>query len=214
MDERVRILDLIESGQIDVEEGVRRLEELNRAETGPAPEAEGRAAPAAPADVAASQSASQAEPAAASVHLPWVRIVWQIVFGVGVTVMAGGGLLLARAQARSPGREGMPGLTWGWVLFILGLLVLVLGWWLQRARWFYLRVREHDGAAFTIALPLPLGLVLWLLRVARPFVPQLQEMGDVDQLILAMRDELRDGRSFVIDVDEGEGGDQVEIYFC
>jgi hypothetical protein len=99
------------------------------------------------------------------------------------------------------------------VLFVLGLLVLVLGWWLQGARWFTLRVREHDGPAFSIALPLPLGLVPGLLRVAKPFVPQLQGM-EVDQLILAMRDELRDGRSFVVNVDEGEDGDQIEMYFC
>jgi hypothetical protein len=136
-------------------------------------------------------------------------MAWQIVFGVGIAVLAGGGLLLARAY----GREGMPGLTWGWVVFVLGLLVLLLGWWLQRARWFYLRVREHEGAAFTIALPLPLGLVVWLLRIAGPFVPQLQDV-EADQLILAMRDELENGRSFVIDVDEGEDGDHVELYFC
>jgi H+/Cl- antiporter ClcA len=138
-----------------------------------------------------------------------VRIAWQIVFGVGIAVLAGGGLLLARAYSR----EGAPGVTWGWVAFVLGLLVLLLGWWLQRARWFYLSVREHDGGAFTIALPLPLGLVVGLLRVAEPFVPQLRGV-EADQLILAMRDELENDRSFVISVDEGEEGDQVEMYFC
>lgn len=201
MNERLEILELVESGRISVEEGVRRLEELNRSPRGSSSGPEGQAAVAARADAA--------EPPAEPERLPWVRIVWQLVFGVGVTVVAGGGFLLARAY----GREGAPGLTWGWVLFVLGLLLLVLGWWLQRARWFYLRVREHDGSAFTIALPLPLGIVFWLLRMAKPFVPQLQEM-DADHLILAMRDELREGRSFAINVDEGEGGDQVEMYFC
>jgi hypothetical protein len=51
------------------------------------------------------------------------------------------------------------------------------------------------------------------LRVAKPFVPQLREM-EADQLILAMRDELQAGRSFVVNVDEGEDGDRVEMYFC
>jgi hypothetical protein len=138
----------------------------------------------------------------------FVRVVWQMVFGFGVAVLAGGGLLLARAYSR----HGMAGLTWGWVLFTLGLLVMGLGWWLQKARWFTLRVREHDGPAFTLALPLPLGLVIWLLRAAKPFVPQLQDM-EADQLILAMQDELRDGRPLVINVDEGESGDQVEMDF-
>lgn len=198
-DERLRVLDLIESGQISGEEGVRRLERLSEAET----------AETSPyAEVSAPTGAGDRAPAEFS--LPGVvRIAWQIVFGVGIAVLAGGGFLLARAYSRL----GTPGLTWGWVVFVLGLVVLLLGWWLQRARWFTLRVREHEGAAFTIALPLPLGLVGWLLRVAEPFVPQLQAVR-ADQLILAMRDELENDRSFVISVDEGEDGDQVEMYFC
>ncbi|MEA3377859.1 MAG: hypothetical protein U9R72_16850 [Chloroflexota bacterium] len=197
--ERLRILELIESGHISVEEGVRQLEGLVAAETSDgAQSAEASVLP-------GEQLQSPAE-----FPLPAIaRIAWRIVFGVGVSVVGAGGYLLARAY----GRAGMPGLTWGWVLFALGLLVLLLGWWLQRARWFYLRVREHDGRAFTIALPLPLGLVLALLRIASPFVPQLQEM-EVDQVLLAMRDELEQGRSFAVNVDEGEDGDQVELYFC
>lgn len=204
MNERLRILQLIESGQISVDEGVRRLERLHRAETGTEPGLEDDGVSAASADVSEQGAEAVAEP----LQVPVVRIIWQILFGVGIAVVAGGGLLLTRAY----GREGMPGLTWGWVLFVLGLLVMLLGWWLQRARWFYLRVREHDGPAFTIALPLPLGAVLWLSRVAKPFVPQLQEM-ELDELILTLRHELRQGRSFALNVDEGEDGNQVEIYF-
>lgn len=198
MSERLRILQSIESGQISVEEGVRRLEALDQAGEGWGAEAE--SAPA--------TSADMARPAFDPERSGFVHILWQVVFGVGVAVLAGGGLLLARAYSR----QGIPGLAWGWMLFTLGLLVMGLGWWLRQARWFYLRVREHDRAAFTIALPLPLGVVMWLLRIAKPFVPRLEEM-EVDQLILAVRDELRDGRSLVINVDEGENGDQVEMYF-
>jgi hypothetical protein len=202
-------LELIESGQISVEEGVRRLEQLDRADVGVEPAPGDQAATAAYDEAlpgAQPHAEPQTGPPAQPVAPPFVHIVWQIVLGVGITVVAAGGLLLARAYAR----EGMPGLTWGWVLFVLGVLMLAMSWWLQQARWFYLRVREHGGAAFTIALPLPLDLVAWLLRVAKPFVPQLQEM-DADQLILAMRDELRAGRGMVIKVDEGEAGDQVEM---
>lgn len=129
-----------------------------------------------------------------------------MVFGVGVAIVAAGGFLLARAY----GREGMPGLTWGWVVFALGVLGLLLGWWLRRARWLTIRVREHDGAAFSVALPVPLGLSVLAVRVAKPFVPQLQGM-DAEALMGAMRDELRDGGAFVVQVDEGEDGDFVEL---
>lgn len=199
MNERLRILELIESGQISVEEGLRRLEGLNHGD-GDETEIEAEAAPA--------PAAGAGEPSAERVVAPLVRVVWQIVFGLGVAVMAGGGLLLSRAY----GREGTPGLAWGWALFALGVVVMALGWWLRRARWFYLRVREHGGPAFTIALPLPLGVVIGLLRVAKPFVPQLQEM-EADTLVLAMRDELRNGQPLTIRVDEGEDGDRVELYF-
>ncbi len=201
MNERLKILGLIESGQISVEEGVRRLKELSQDEAGRVPGTEED-------QTASTVPAEAAEPSAEPLQPAFVRIVWMIVFGVGITVVTGGGLLLARAY----GREDASGLAWGWMLFSLGLALLVLGWWLQRARWFYLRVRERDGRVLTIAFPLPIGLVLWLLRVARPFVPQLQEM-DVDKLILALRHELQDGRGIVVAVDEGGAGDQVEIYF-
>ena len=210
MNERLRILQLIESGEISVEDGVRRLQRLSGSEAGLGPEPE-QAAPGVE-DVAAPEASPQAGPQAESAGQPvrpsLVRIVWRTVFAIGVALVAGGGFLLARAYSS----EGIPGLTWGWVLFALGVGAMALGWWLQRARWFYLRVREHEGRAFTIALPLPLGLVVWLVRVAEPFVPQLQGL-DADRLILAMRDELRDGRGMTITVDEGEAGDQVELYF-
>lgn len=207
MNERLEILQLIESGQISVEEGVRRLERLSGPEAGLEPEPE-RAAPGVD-DVASPQAEPRAAQKVQPVPPAFVRVIWRTVFGIGVTVVAGGGFLLARAY----GREGMPGLTWGWVLFALGVVVMALGWWLHRARWFTLRVREHDGPAFTLALPMPLGIVVWLLRVAKPFVPQLEGL-DLDRLVSAMRDELRAGHPFVIAVDEGETGDQVEVTFC
>jgi hypothetical protein len=198
MSERLTVLELIESGQISVEEALRRLEALDRAAD--AGGAEPRGAP--------RTSEGVAKPAPAPTRPRFVRVVWQIVFAAGVAVLAGGGLLLARAY----GQEGTPGFTWGWVVFTLGLLVMGLGWWLRQAGWFTLRVREHDSPAFSIALPLPLGLVIWLLPLVTPFVPQLQEM-EVRELILVMRDELREGRPLVIHVDEGENGDQVEVRF-
>ncbi len=197
-DERLQVLEMIESGRISVEEGVRLLESLSEDD-----------APAAPIDAEAPPPDGQTQ-ATPDFPIPaFVRVAWQIVFGVGIAVLGAGGFLLARAY----GQDGRAGLGWGWALFALGLLMLLLGWWLQRARWFYLRIRERGGIPMTIALPLPLGLVVALLRIAKPVVPQLQEM-EADQLILAMQDELRAGHSFAVHVDEGEGGDQVEIYFC
>jgi len=51
------------------------------------------------------------------------------------------------------------------------------------------------------------------LRIVRPFVPQIEEAG-VDELILAMQEEVRQGHPFTIEVDEGNDGEQVQIHFC
>jgi hypothetical protein len=136
MDERMRILELIESGEISAEEGARRLE--------------------APAQAAGGPGASAAAPA---VPVPQPALVR----------------------------------------------------WLWRAHWLSVRVRQSDGPNIFVALPLPLGPIAWILRIARPFVPQLDETG-ADELLLAMRDEMRDGRPLLVEVDEGEGGEQVQVY--
>ena len=182
MSERLRILELIEAGEINVEEGARRLEAL----------AGGAKTPYIPAP-----------------RPRLVRWLWQAALGIGIAMLAWGGLLLARDYA---GEAATGRAVWGWLLFALGLTWVVLGWWLQRTRWFSLRVRRAGGHNISFALPLPLGPVAWVLRIARPFVPQLAETG-VDELILAMREELRDGRSFAVEVDEGEDGEQVQVYF-
>lgn len=197
MEERLRILELIESGEIGVEEGARRLEALAQTAEPPGP-------PDAPA-------LSRAEVPAVPVARPaLVRWLWQAVFWTGVGLLVGGGLLVTAVYA---GEITAGWLAWGWILLVLGVLWVVLGWWLQQAHWFSLRVRQPDGPNVSFALPLPLGPIAWILRLLRPFVPQLEEMG-IDELILAMREEVRDGRPFIVEVDEGEGGEQVQIYFC
>ena len=76
MDERLHILELIEAGEISVEEGARRLDAL--------------AQPPEPPEPAAPPAASAARPA-------WVRWLWQPVVWTGVALLAGSGLLLATA---------------------------------------------------------------------------------------------------------------------
>ncbi len=197
--ERLRILELIESGDISVQEGVERLEDLSseesatvldRFKSGDQPLGD--------------QGLDEGLPVESPVP-PLLRWVWRGVFGFGVVVMAVGGLLLARAY----GPADAPGLVWGWVLFTLGVIVMLLGWWLQRARWLYVRVHERDGERFVIVLPIPLLLLALGLRLARRFVPQIEETG-ADQLVFTLREEIREGRPFFIEVND-EDGDEVRI---
>jgi hypothetical protein len=192
MEERLRVLGLIESGDISAAEGIRLLEALGEHwET----QEDGEA---------------QAIPSAPTAVVPpvVVRVVWQVVFWSGVALLVIGGLLVTAVYAWQ-----IPGywLAWGGAFLGLGLLVTPLGWWLQRARWLSLRVQEPDGPRISFALPLPLGLMAWALRIARPFAPELADTG-VDELVLALKDEWKDGQPLVIDVKEGEQGEKVQIY--
>ena len=198
MNERLRILEMVESGSLSVEEGISRLERLAGTESGPGTDGTERVE-----DARSTRGPELSEESVAPVAQ---RIGWQVLFGVGVTTMAGGGLLLARIY----GGEAARGLTWGWALFALGVLITGLGWWSRRAKWLTVRVREGDGRKFALALPLPLGLAAWVLRVAQPYLPQLQGT-DADEAILALRQGLEDGGAVVFAVDEGQDGDKVEI---
>ena len=190
MEGRLQILKLIEEGEISVEEGARRLEAL----MGFPEETEAAAAPPAP--------EAPARPA-------WVRWLWQIVFWPAVLVLALGGLAVTAVYAWEAAHGW---LVVGGLLLALGVLGVLVGWWMQRARWLYVHVRQADGPNILIAMPLPLRLVGWLLRIARPFVPQLKETG-VDELLLALHEELKDGRPFTVEVNEGQDGEQVRVYF-
>lgn len=185
MEERIRILEQIEAGRISVEEGVRRLERLS---AGGDP---------------------LEDPSPPAVRPALVRALWQAVFWTGVVLAAGGALLVAAVSAR---RIAPAWPVCGGPLLLLGLATAAVGLWLRRARWFALRVRERDGKRIAFAFPLPLAPIAWLLRVLGPFVPQLRDTG-VDEVILALREELRAGRPLVVEVDEGERGERVQVYF-
>jgi hypothetical protein len=209
MDERRKILEQIELGEISVEEGARRLEGLSSGPAEPEPSASEGTASAGTASEAATPVIEPVESAPDFTPPAWANAARYAVLWLGVVLTAWGGSLLASAYTSEvpSGRLG-----WGWVLFFLGVGGIATGWWLQKASWLYVRVREPGSRPINIALPVPFGLVAGLLRFLGPFIPQLQDTG-ADEVILAMRDELRAGNPMVVQVDEGEDGEQVEVYF-
>lgn len=189
MEDRLEILEAIERGDISVQEGLRRLE--------------------------GAEQATQAADAPPRTPLPTanpmlVRVVWQVVFWGGVALVSIGGLLVSAVYAWSiaPAWQIV-----GWVLFGLGVVVMATGWWMRTARWLSIRIREEDGTRITLAFPVPFGLAYWVLRTARPFVPQLQDV-PVEELISGLQETLREGEPFSIDVHDEEDGDHVQVYFA
>jgi hypothetical protein len=76
----------------------------------------------------------------------------------------------------------------------------------------HLRISEGGQRKMAFSFPLPLGLAVWAVRFAQPFVPQLRRSG-VDDLILALGQSTGRGEPISIDVQDDERGERVEVYF-
>jgi hypothetical protein len=99
----------------------------------------------------------------------------------------------------------------GWFPVLLGLGVVILALWSRRATWMHLRISEAGRRKMTLSFPLPLRLAAWGLRIAQPYVPQLQDTG-VDEVVLALRESARQGEPVFIDVQDDEAGEHIELY--
>ena len=194
-EERLEILKMVELGQIDAQEAATLLSALSESQTVDE-DVE------APADVLPPER-KPPEP----METRWARF-WIY------PLMAGGAILLLGALV--VGLVSITGGAWGWLLcgwplLLTGLLILVLALWSRRATWMHLRVSEGGKRKITLSFPVPLGLAAWAIRIAQPFVPQLQETG-VDEVILAGRDSASRGEPLFIDVQDDEDGERVELY--
>jgi hypothetical protein len=193
-EERLQILKMVESGQIQPEEAVMLLEAIEGSEAR-----------------SESYAPSQAMPARQGLDQDresrWARFwIYPMMAGGGVLIL--GALLLAWLYA---GDVATGWLVCGWFPVLLGLVVVVLALWTRRTTWMHLRISEGGERKMAFSFPLPLGLAAWVVRIAQPFVPQLQQMG-VDDLILALRASGSRGEPIWLDVQDDERGERVEVY--
>jgi len=136
----------------------------------------------------------------------WMVPVW---IGVGITVF--GGLFMYLALQSS-------GIGFWFVCastpFILGLLVIVLGWGSRNAPWLHLRVQQPPGEKperIAFSMPLPIRPAAWFVRTFGRWIPSMKEYS-IDEMILAVGDKTSPENPLYIVVDEDETGEKVEIY--
>jgi len=191
-EERLRILNMVQEGQISAAEAASLLEAL------------AQPAPALPDDGPGAGPGAWPDAAAR-----WGRF-WLYPFLAGGGLLIAGSLVMGLVNATGAARGW---LICGWTPMLLGLLLAFLALWSRGSTWLHLRIREGEGSRARVALsfPLPLTLAAWALRVAQPFVPQLRDTG-VDDLIIALRHSTAEGQPLVVDVQDDETGERVEIY--
>jgi hypothetical protein len=238
--ERMRILSLIESGEISTEEGLRQLAALQeQTEDETASEAallgsslqalesgsdttgepyisDGEAA-SQDGDTESSETARPLQPEIVSETQRqdferW-KSYWMIPLWVGVGITILGGMLMYWAlQASHVG-------FWFFcatIPFILGVIIMVIGAESRTARWLHLRVHQAPGERpqnIAISFPIPIGLTIWFLRTFRYRIPGLDSIPpNIEDILYTMRDEMGPDNPVYIHVDDDEDGEHVEIF--
>jgi hypothetical protein len=139
------------------------------------------------------------------------RRLWGIpVFiAVGSLILSGLGLVLMYLSARDVAALGF---LCVWSIFLLALATTALFLVARRAPWLYVHIEEHEGTRINFAIPVPWGLIGWMVRVSRPFVPaeQMVHLETAAAIAMTMRDN-PNADPIIVDVDD-EDGDKVQVY--
>jgi hypothetical protein len=224
--ERIQILEMIESGVITAAEGARLLQALDtddRLEES----LEGEEDYAAGHDVngAGPGSNSQTEEdefgslngeVVENVFEPniekWKRW-WVIPLWIGVGITIAGSLLMLWAYQTS-GFSFWFGCTW--LPFLLGVALIAMAWGSRSARWLHLRIKQEPGEwpqTIAFSFPLPLHFAAWFMRTFGQFIPKVNEIGlDFDQLIQSFENSTTPDTPFYVEVDDGDNGETIQIY--
>ncbi len=236
--ERLRILEMIERGELTPAEGIARMAELAppAAEAADSPMSvlekieRGEISPdQAIAQLGGGQSAPP--PAHEGEHIEilspppagkapvtdeemdrWRRW-WQTPLYVGL------GIVLLASYWMYSAWEGASGFSFwflcAWLPLGLGLLLILLSWASRGGTWLHVRVNEpatqgKSGTRVAISMPLPLTLATWGLRNFGHFIPNLPQTA-VDEALVALAHSSRSDAPLYVQVNDDDGT-HVEVY--
>jgi len=232
-EERMQILEMIDSGKISAAEGLRLLQALSGEELAaldealPQEESVSRMDPAVlePSWIDSTTQTVENEVAEPRVFempqaeqprsLPpdarrWRRW-WMIPFWIGVGITVSGAMLMYWAQQTS-------GLGFWFICaavpFTIGLLILILAWGSRSSPWLHLRVEQAPGERpqrIALSFPIPVRPTVWFFRTFGHRIPNLEETS-LDEVILAVGKNATRDNPIYIQVDEGQDGERVEIF--
>ena len=236
MSERLRILNLIESGEVTPEEGARMLENLpkgNEPKAGVNEEMQilekiesGEISPDEgiqllqgsigsvidqddPAEfLKRDEKTKQGTPPIISQEEldKWKRW-WMYPMYIGIGIT-----VLAAYWMFSAFQDSSYGFWFfcSWLPMLLGIVLIALAWNSQSGTWLHVRVRSKSQRV-SISMPIPMRLTAWGLRTFGHFIPHLEDTS-LDEIILALDSTAKDGNPFYVQVDEGKNGEKVEVF--
>ena len=101
-----------------------------------------------------------------------------------------------------------------WFPLLLGLLLVALSTGGMNSRWLYVNVDQVKGEwprHITLGFPIPLGLIGWFLRTFGHFIRGM-DRANVDEIMTAISLADNLDEPLIVNVDEGDGGERVQVY--
>jgi hypothetical protein len=215
-EERKQILKMVEDGKISADEAMKLIKALEDSSV------EMEIIEAAPASSSGPFDAAQDKPEADSAsekpNAPEfeevarkARRLWQIPLwiGVGITVLSAY-WMYTLVQTSNYGFW----FFFAWIPFLFGVLLLALFAGSRTSRWLYVKVdqgKDEWPRNIAFGFPLPLGLVSWFLRNFGHNIEGLRDT-NVDEIIRLVSEGISSKEPLIVNVDEGTGGDKVQVY--
>ncbi len=97
-----------------------------------------------------------------------------------------------------------------WFPLTLGVLLMVLAWRSRTGPWIHVRVNGPTERV-AISMPAPLGLAGWALRTFGHHIPHLEKTS-VDEILIALEQTSKNNAPLYVHVDEGDDGENVEVF--
>ena len=101
-----------------------------------------------------------------------------------------------------------------WFPLLLGILLVAISAGGMNSRWLYLNVNQQQGEwpeHITLGFPIPLGIIGWFLRNFGHYIRGMDKT-NVDEILMALSMANHLDEPLIVDVDEGDHGEQVQVY--
>jgi hypothetical protein len=209
--ERLKILDLIESGTITTEEGMRLLAAIEHDNMDEFFDDD----PSLYGDQAiADNEMPDFDPLANSIETEeiqrWKRW-WSLPLWIGLGIV-----VLSSFWMQNAWNDSVLGFWFfcSWIPMLLGILLMALAWNSRTAPWLHVRIHQAPGEKperIAFSFPLPLRVSAWGLRRFGHHIPNFDASG-IDEAIMALHDTKLNHAPLIIDVQDDEDGDHVQVF--